>query len=102
MLQPTRNGSCDNYQVWSLIQFSCVGVLLTRIGVTKGAFHISTSEVCGRCFCEFPVTYAPSAAHLIIMIFYQKHKLIEVVAKPGGLDGCLFIDVSLNLGLAHV
>ena len=52
----------------------------------------------------FPVTYAPSTAHLAIMFFLQKskHKLIEVVAKPGGLDGCLFIDVSLNLGLAHV
>ena len=39
---------------------------------------------------------------ITIFLPKSKHKLIEVVAKPGGLDGCLFIDVSLNLGLAHV
>ena len=52
----------------------------------------------------FPVTYAPSVAHLTIMFFLQKskHKLIEIVAKPGGLDGSSLVNVSLNLGAIHV
>ena len=52
----------------------------------------------------FPVTYAPSTAHLAIMFFLQKskQKLIEIVAKPGGLDGSSLVNVSLNLGAIHV
>ena len=52
----------------------------------------------------FPVTYAPSIAHLTIMVFLQKskQKLIEKVAKPGDIDGCLFVDVALNLGSIHI
>ena len=52
----------------------------------------------------FPVTYAPSTAHLAIMFFLQKNKqkLIEIVAKPGGLDGSSLVNVSLNLGAIHV
>ena len=53
----------------------------------------------------FPVTYAPSTAHLAIMVFFiqkSKQKLIEIVAKPGGLDGSSLVNVSLNLGAIHV
>ena len=32
----------------------------------------------------------------------SKQKLIEKVAKPGDIDGCLFVDVALNVGLAHI
>ena len=32
----------------------------------------------------------------------SKQKLIEKVAKPGDIDGCLFVDVALNLGSIHI
>ena len=80
MLRPTRHVSYDNSQVWSLHQFSCVGVLLSRIGVTTGAFHLSTIDV----FSKFLVTFAPIAAHLTIMKFFlpkSKNKLNEIVRQ---------------------
>ena len=52
----------------------------------------------------FPVTYAPSTAHLAIMFFLQKskQKLIEIVAKPGGFPFLLMFPSILDVSMPEV
>ena len=44
----------------------------------------------------------PSRQIIFCLYPKSKQKLIEKVAKPGDIDGCLFVDVALNVGLAHI
>ena len=44
----------------------------------------------------------PSRQIIFCVYPKSKQKLIEKVAKPGDIDGCLFVDVALNLGSIHI